>query len=91
MHNLLYNVSNYSSRCQASRGVSGVGVGVGMSHLSESTRERLAAASQHHPHAQQPLCTDPIGAQHLRQRRTSAREPSIYGQVSGIQSDRLLA
>jgi hypothetical protein len=74
-------------RCQTTttRGV--VGVGVGVAHLSEATRERLAAAShhqqqQHQPHQQQhqqqqhlSYVEPPNMSQHfIRQRRLSGRE-----------------
>jgi hypothetical protein len=66
-------------RCQTttSRGV--VGVGVGVAHLSEATRERLAAASHHQQQHQQQqhlsYVEPPNMSQHfIRQRRLSGRE-----------------
>ena len=76
----------HNFRCQTSRGVVGVGVGVGVAHLSEATRERLAAASHHQQ--QQHLTyveTPSMTSQHyIRQRRLSGREnpgPG-YGQAT---------
>jgi len=66
-------------RCQTTttRGV--VGVGVGVAHLSEATRERLAAASHHQQQHQQQqhlsYVEPPNMSQHfIRQRRLSGRE-----------------
>jgi hypothetical protein len=62
-----------------------VGVGVGVAHLSEATRERLAAAS-HHQQQQQHLAyieTPSMTSQHyIRQRRLSGRENPGYAQAS---------
>jgi hypothetical protein len=85
----LYKIDD---RCQTSRGVVGVGVGVGVAHLSESTRERLVAASHHQQQQQQQqqhlsYPESPNMSQHfIRQRRLSGREnpaftPSGFGNV----------
>ncbi len=54
-------------RCQTSRGV--VGVGVGVAHLSEATRERLAAASHHQQQQQQ---------QQQQQHMSYIESPTMY-------------
>ena len=71
-------------RCQTSRGVVGV-VGVGVAHLSEATRERLAAASHHQQQHLTYVETPSMTSQHyIRQRRLSGREnPGTgYGQAT---------